>query len=438
MQSNVVLFSGHHHLKKLVKQGSFKKISKATLLSEVRENLARHRLQEKLFTKETSKEKQAFVSKTDKLKIKFKESTTNDNLTRKMFSTNLTLQSPTPSPLVTRHFRIERVRQATLVKPQIGGPRDSDEVVDDEDAFTRDKLKDKMLLENLTTEPDPDSDEPATDNSDENGNEGESAPGHVREVGDRDSDDEEKDDEDEHDEDKGGQQVHKEEHEIPVPPENDSDNDDDEDKNEEEEDGRRPGHSSEDEEQPLHSLKKFANDKNHKITPYEISDVMSQELMRIYGGNEDQTAAMIDRERHLEALNRLRVFSARLRQKMLQTLRPSYPNTPGQNAALLPQFYILQTLGTPRVPVKTSLFSSPTASMYRPSYMDPRRSANLQSQSPSNQGYSINVDGLHGVFSKSPGFVVKFHSPNSEVTVVKKGRVVNPMTTTRVLQIDAK
>jgi len=45
---------------------------------------------------------------------------------------------------------------------------------------------------------------------------------------------------------------------------------------------------------------------------------------------------------------------------------------------------------------------------------------------------------LHGVFSKAPGYVVKFHSPNSEVTVVKKERVINPMKTTHILQINAK
>lgn len=423
MQSGVnVLFSGHHHLKKLVKQGSFKKITKEKLLSEVKEHLARHRLKEKLFTNwENSKEKQASVNKTGKLN-KFKEPTTKDSVTRKKLLVKVTPQTPTQSPLVTRHFRVQRVRQATLVDLPIGEPGDSDKVVDDEDAFTRDKLKDKMLLENMTTEPDSDSDEPITDDSDENENEGDPAPGHVREVGDRVSDDE---------------QVHKEEHETPVPPEDDSDNDDDEGKNAEEEDGRKPSHSSEDEEQHLSSSKKLAEGTNHKITPYEISDAMSQELMRIYGGNEDQTSALINRERHLEALHRLRVFSARLRQNMLQRMRLSYPNTSGRNAALLPQFYIPQILSIPRIPVKTSLFLSPTASIYRPSYKGPSRGTNLLSR-PRNQGYSINVDGLHGVFSKSPGFVVRFHSPNSEVTVVKKERVVNPMTTTHTLQIDAK
>lgn len=426
MQSGVnVLFSGHHHLKKLVKQGSFKKITKEELLSEVKEHLARHRLKEKLFTNwENSKEKQAFINKTSKLKNKFKEPTTKDGVTRKKLLAKVTLQTPTQSPLVARHFRIQRVRQATLVDLPIGGQEDSDsdEVVDDQDAVTRDKLKDKMLLENMTTEPDSDSDEPITDDSDENENEGDSIPGHVREGGDRVSDDE---------------QVHKEEHETPVPPEDDSDDDDDEGKNTEEEDGRKPSHSSEDEQQHLNSLKKVAEGTNHKITPYEISDAMSQELMRIYGGNEDQTSAMINRERHLEALHRLRVFSARLRQNLLQRMRLSYPNTSGRNAALLPQFYVPQILSIPRIPVKTSLFLSPTTSIYRPSYMGSSRGTNLLSQ-PRNQGYSINVDGLHGVFSKSPGFVVRFHSPNSEVTVVKKERVVNPTTTTHTLQIDTK
>ena len=428
-----------------MKQESLKKISKETLLREVKEHLARHRLKEKLFIKETSKEKQAFISKTDKLKNKFKGPTTKDSFTRKKLPAQVTLQSPRQSLLVSRHLKVERVRQAPLVKLPIGGLRDSDEVDDDENAFTRDKLKDKMLLGIRTTKADPDSDEPITDDSDEHENEEDSAPGHERKGGDRVSDDEERHDEDKHDEDKhdkdtGGQRVHKEGLDIPLQPNDDNDNDvddEDEDKNAEDEDGRKPGHSSEDEEQPLHSLKKLADGKSHKVTPYEISDVMSQELTRLYGGNEDQTAAMIDQERHLEALNRLRAFSAGLRQKMLQRLRLSYPNTFGQNAALFSQFYVPQALVIPRVPVKTALFVSPTTSIYRPSFMAPSRNTNLLSQS-SNQGYSINVDGLHGFFSKAPGYVVKFHSPNSEVTVVKKERVINPMTKTHVLQIDAK
>ena len=421
-----------------MKLGPFKTISKEKLLSEVKEHLARHRLKEKVINEDTSKEKQAFIIKTDKLKNKFKVPTTKDSFKRKKLLAKVTSQSLTQTPFVTRHFRIERTRQETLVKIPIDGPRDSDEVVDDEDAFTRDKLKDKMLLGTMTTEDDSDSDsdEPITDDPDENEKEGDSAPGYVR-GGDHVPEDEGK-----HDEDTGSEKVHKEEQETPLPPDDDDDNDvdgEDEDKNAEDEDRRKPGHSSEDEERPSHLSKKLSEDKNHKITPYEISDAMSQELMRMYGGNDDQTAAMIDRERHLEALNTLRAFSARLRQNMFQRLRLSYPNTFDQNAILLPQFYAAQTLGIPRVPVKTSLFVNPTTSMYRPSYIGPSRSSNLLSQ-PSNQGYSINVDGLHGVFSKAPGFVVKFHSPNSEVTVVKKERVINPMATTRdhVLQINAK
>lgn len=418
-----------------MEQGLFKTLSKEKLLSEVKEHLARHRLKEKLITKDNSKEKQAFISRIDKSKNKFKEPSTKESFKRKKLSANVTLPSPTQNPFVTRHFRIERVRPTNLVKLPIDGPRDSDEVVDNEDVFTRYKLKDKMLLGTITTEDDSDSDsdEPITDDSDENEKEGDSAQGYVRE-GDRVSEDEEK-----HDEDTGSEKVHKEEHEMPLPPDDDNDNDtdgEDDDKNAEDEDGRKPGHGSEDDEQ---TSKKLEEDKNHKVTPYEISDAMSQGLMRLYGEHEDQTAAMINRERHLEALNRLRAFSARLRQNMFQRLRLNYPDTFGQNAALIPQFYVAQTLGIPRVPVKTSLFLSPTASIYRHSYIGPSRSTNLLSQS-SNQGYSINVDGLHGVFSKAPGFVVKFHSPNSDVTVVKKERVVNPLTTTRdhVLQINAK
>ncbi len=412
------------------------------MLSEIKEHLVRHKLKDRLINRKTSKKSYALLSKTYKLRNRLKKPIRKHSFTR-----NNTLQFSRPSPFVTRTFRNERVPKASLIKLVSGRTRDSgedsDEVFNEENASIRDKIKNNVVLENLKNETDSDSDsgEPITEDSDENENEGDSAPGHARGE-DRVADDDEKPAEDTE-----SKLAHQDKQETALAPEeNDNkDNDDeDEDKNgeDEEDDESKP---IQDEEQPLHSsesLKKLGEGKNHKISPYEISDQMSQEMMSIYGANRDQTAAMLDRERHLEALNNLRAFTAQMKQDMLQRLRLGYRNTFAQNAAVLPQFYIPQPLGVmgsiPEVPRRTPLLLAPTAAIYRPAaYVDPPRSTSLLPQS-SDRGYSINVDGLHGVFSKTPGYVVRFHSPDSEVTVVKKENVVNPMATAGELQIEAE
>lgn len=409
------------------------------MLSEIKEHLVRHKLKDKLFTSKTNKKSHTLLSKAYKLRNRQKP------IRKHSFTRNNTLQFTRPSPFVTRTFRNDRVPKASLIKLVSSRTRDSgedsDEVFSEENASIRDKIKENVRLENITngTESDSDSDEPITEDSDENENEGDSAPGHAHEV-DRVADDEKKPDEDTE-----GKLAHQDKQETTLAPEDDINKDvedEDEVSNTDEEDESKP---SQDEDQPLHSSessKKLGLGKNHKISPYEISDQMSQEMMRIYGANRDQTAAMIDRERHLEALNNLRAFTAQMKQEMLQRLRLGYRNTFAQNTALLPQFYVPQPLSVmgsiPEVPRRTPLILAPTAAIYHPAtYVDPPRSTSLLPQS-SDRGYSINVDGLHGVFSKTPGYVVRFHSPDSEVTVVKKENVVNPMTTTRELQIEAE
>ena len=410
------------------------------MLTEIKEHLVRHKLKDKLITRKVNKKSHALLSKAYGLENKLKKP-----VRKNSFTGNNTLQFSGPSPLVSQSFKNDHVPKASLVKLLSGVTResieDSDEVFSEENASTRDKVKSNVLLENIRNGTDSDSDSvgPITDDSDENENEGDSAPGHEREV-DRVSDDEEKPDEDTE-----SILAYKDQHETTVSPEDDINKDvDDEDEymNAEDEDGTKPGHGPEEEGQPLHSLdslKKLREGKNHKISPYQISDQMSQQMLRIYGDNRDQTAARLDRERHLEALNKLMAFSAQIKQETLQRLRLGYRNAFVQNAALRPQFYIQQPLGVvgvPEVPRKAPLLLDPTAAIYRPAYVAPSRTASLLPQS-SNQGYSINVDGLHGVFSKTPGYVVRFHSPDSEVTVVKKEKVVNPMTATGVLQIEA-
>ena len=476
------IFSGHNHLKKLVKQKVFKKVSDEKLLRDAKQHFARQKPKDKLISRETGKGNHAFISNTYKLLNKL----TRPNR-KHIFASKITSWFSKQSPLVERNQLTNvPVPKTSLVKHPTGGPRDSFIVVSEENGSTRNNnTKDDALLENLMeNENDSDSHEPITNDSDEHENEDDSTPGHVRgEVvrtstdndnehepitNDSDSHEPITNDSDEHEneddstpkhvhegvdrastdnekrpeedtEDKHMQGKDEDEHETAVSMEDDDDNDvddEDEDKDSEEKDEKKPSHEHEDNEQQGHS-KNMRQDNN--ITPYEISNQMNHDMMRIYGGTLDQTAAMMDRVRHLQAVNKLRAFNAQIRQEMLQRLRLSDGNTFGQTAAFLPQFYIPQPLRSiPRVPLKAPLLLGPTSSIYRqPAYVDPPRSTSPLAAESSNRGYSINVDGLHGVFSKSPGYVVRFHSPNSEVTVVKKEQVIDPMTTTHVLQIEA-
>lgn len=403
------------------------------MLAEVKEHLARHKLTDEVINRETNRESDASSSKaTYKLRKRIKKPFPKHNIIRN----NTNLKSSRQNPFVARNLKNVHVPKPSLTKLLTGGARDSDEVFSEENASTRNKVKDNVFLENIKngTDSDSDSDGPITDDSDENENEADSAPDHVREGG----------NEEKPDLDTKGKHVNKEGQEKAVTPDEDSDNDVDdkeEDNDAEEEDGTKPGHESVDEQQPLDSLKELREqDKPEKISPYQISNQMSQELMHIDGGDGDHTAATIDRERHLEALDKLMAYSAQLRQEMLQRFRLGYGKKFVQNTAVLPQFYVPQpmnVLAIPEAPRRVPLLLAPTASIYRPANVNPPRAAYFLPQS-NNQGYSVNVDGLHGVFSKSPGYVVRFHSPDSEVTVVKKEKVANPMTATPLLQMETE
>ncbi|XP_068747486.1 uncharacterized protein [Montipora capricornis] len=97
-------------------------------------------------------------------------------------------------------------------------------------------------------------------------------------------------------------------------------------------------------------------------------------------------------------------------QIIIPRLQLAYP-------AQIPLFIAPQLWHLPVATTRFPLVVGPTF------YQPPNRGSFSHSFLPAlrgNQGYTINVNGMRGVFSKDPGFVVRFHSPDSEVTVVKK------------------
>lgn len=75
------------------------------------------------------------------------------------------------------------------------------------------------------------------------------------------------------------------------------------------------------------------------------------------------------------------------------------------------------------LPVRSTRFPfalTPTIPFYqRPVYRGAFSRA-PRPQTRENNGYTIHVNGFKGVFSKGPGFALRFHSPDSEVMVTKK------------------
>ena len=161
----------------------------------------------------------------------------------------------------------------------------------------------------------------------------------------------------------------------------------------------------------------------HKMKPLEITDQTSQAIMPKSEEKQDQINAFVDREQRLQAL---REFSTQMKQQMLQRLRLSYENTMAQKNVQLPSQYFKPQAWRQysEAPFNAPVFIVPAAPIYRlAAFIGPPSSASLPTQTD-HHGYTINVDGLKGVFSKEPGYVLRFHSPNSEVTVVKKKNVV--------------
>lgn len=92
---------------------------------------------------------------------------------------------------------------------------------------------------------------------------------------------------------------------------------------------------------------------------------------------------------------------------------PVYPDSIPRYA--MPQFWHL-----PVPNWRFPLALAPTVPLYQPPlYLGAISRATLP-QTRGNNGYTINVNGFKGVFSKGPGFALRFHSPDSEVTVTKK------------------
>ena len=210
--------------------------------------------------------------------------------------------------------------------------------------------------------------------------------------------------------------------------EDDDDDDDEQDEDEEQEeaeegekeDGRNTNQVINDEEQQLlHLMNEKFQDKNQKIKPMAISHQMNQALQALmpsFQERQGQIEASVDeREKQLEAMREFQT-----KQAMLQQLQLSYAgNTGAQNTAQAPQYLGPQLWRAPEAPLRAPLVLGPPAPIYQPAYMGPSPNASPLPER-NNQGYTINVDGLKGVFSKGPGFAVRFHSPDSEVTVVKK------------------
>ncbi|XP_067031536.1 uncharacterized protein [Acropora muricata] len=94
----------------------------------------------------------------------------------------------------------------------------------------------------------------------------------------------------------------------------------------------------------------------------------------------------------------------------------------------IPRYAMPQLWHLPVPNWRFPLALAPTVPFYPPPvYLGVISRATLP-QTRGNNGYTINVNGFKGVFSKGPGFALRFHSPDSEVTVTKKrNNVVAPI-----------
>ena len=374
--------------------------------------------------REAREESFSLLSRTYKLESKQKKAA---KLKNHNFVSKSSPQISQLSPFIWQKFGNSRTPKASLVKVPSSAPRDSFEIVSEENGSTQSKMKDEVLLETLMqTDTDSDSNQPITGDSEQDGNADGSVPGNVRGGVNHVAKKERPDDSDEeellHKDDLETKERSNYDHDKNIDDDDDADGPNDDNEDEDNAKEKKPEKIENQEPQ----LQKMKHDENQNISPYEISDQMSQDLTRIHGGIEDQTAILIEQERHLQAMNELRAYSAQIKQKMLQRLRFSYGNIVNQNGVVVPQYYISQPLTVPGVAVKVPSLVRPSGLVLRAAFLKPMQRADSLPQSNS-QGYSINVNGLHGVFSKTPGYVVRFHSPDSEVTVVKKQHVTDPV-----------
>lgn len=454
-----------------------------TTVSKVRlpENAAQYskiqKFKKKLNSAGTSKGWHVFVKKNNKLKRPIGKHTASYG-----FKSPLKIIPKLPPEERDSNKQIKNVRvsKASWIKPLTGEPGgDFDEVVTEEGASSMNTIQDEALLqklrenENLLAETDKsspgkedaslrnaiqddamleklrgkdddsDSDKLITGNSNETDEDQDNyAPGHLSVTKVHQTQDNEDNSALVHEEGRiadgkdrpveegdENKQINKDKLVTALSQEDEDDEDDEDEDNEpddEEEDGRKLNHAIRyKEEQLLHLLNKIGQDENHKTEPLETSDQINQEPTPSFEMKQGQMDALMDRERQLHAM---REYSSqmKLKQEMLQLLRLSYENKIAQNTA---QYFSPQPWRVPEAGFEAPVFLAPTPPVYQPAaYMVPSASATPLVNTNS-QGYTINVDGLKGVFSKEPGFVVRFHSPNSEVTVIKKKNLVIPVNT---------
>ena len=193
--------------------------------------------------------------------------------------------------------------------------------------------------------------------------------------------------------------------------EDDEDDDDEDEDQEDDEDKKTEDEETDDtvEQQP-HSLKKM------KQGPTETSD---QKMQNFEIKPDQLNAVRAERERQLQRLQKF--YIAQEKQRILRRLWLNYINTIDQNTGTQPFRQPISPLAWsyPTDLSNAFLLLVPTDPGYQPANeLHPIEDTNK------NQGYSVSVDGLKGVFSKEPGLVVRFNSPSSEVTVAKRSNEV--------------
>ena len=193
--------------------------------------------------------------------------------------------------------------------------------------------------------------------------------------------------------------------------EDDEDDDDEDEDQEDDEDKKTEDEETDDtvEQQP-HSLKKM------KQGPTETSD---QKMQNFEIKLDELNAVRAERERQLQRLQKF--YIAQEKQRILRRLWLNHINTIDQNTGTQPFRQHISPLAWsyPTDLSNAFLLLVPTDPGYQPANeLHPIEDTNK------NQGYSVSVDGLKGVFSKEPDLVVRFNSPSSEVTVAKRSNEV--------------
>ena len=405
-------------MKKLLRGRASKNVSRETLQDNAALYSGWKKLKDKLTTGGTRKKQQLFVKN-----ISLK----NEPKGQKRLHPSDRSVNKMPLPFFTNHTQEQianaRFPKVSWIKHPASEPTgDFDEIVTEEGTASRNAIHDEALLEKLMknadhSDLDENEDEPprhrstlGNDSQTQAGYKGDSAiKGRIANGRDR-PDEEQNKNKQVSNNTKLSQKEHGD----------DDDDEKDEDEEGEKEDGRNANQVINDEEQQLlHLMNEKFQDKNQKIKPVAISDQMNQALQALMPSFQERQgqieASISERERQLEAMREFQT-----KQAMLQQLQLSYAGNAGaQNTAQVPQYLGPQLWRTPEAPLRAPLVLGPPAPIYQPAYLGPSPNASPLPERNS-QGYTINVDGLKGVFSKGPGFAVRFNSPDSEVTVVKK------------------